>query len=302
MDIRAEVRDFLRTRRAKITPQSVGLPSDGQRRVPGLRRSEVATLAGVSIEYYSKLERGYLSGVSASVLDAIARALQLDTAEREHLYDLAQAADGSATRSRGRRRSDQQWVPRPSLQWVLDAMRDAPAIVTNGRSDLLLTNDLSRAMYSQVLAAPAVTPNFARFTFLDDASRRFYPDWDFFADITVATLRTEAGRNPHDQLLHELVGELSTLSEEFRTRWSAHDVRIHTTGTKHFRHEVVGDLVLSYETVPLISEPGLTMTVYAAEPGSSSQESLRLLASWSTGRGSAGSRSGATAGRPVAQH
>jgi hypothetical protein len=301
VDIRAEVRDFLRTRRAKITPQSVGLPSDGQRRVPGLRRSEVATLAGVSIEYYSKLERGYLSGVSGSVLDAIARALQLDTAEREHLYDLAQAADGSATRSRGRRRSDQQWVPRPSLQWVLDAMRDAPAIVTNGRSDLLLTNDLSRAMYSQVLAAPAGTPNFARFTFLDEASRRFYPDWDFFADITVATLRTEAGRNPHDQLLHELVGELSTLSEEFRTRWSAHDVRIHTTGTKHFRHEVVGDLVLSYETVPLISEPGLTMTVYAAEPGSSSQQSLRLLASWSTDQASAGTTSGAPAGRPIAQ-
>lgn len=285
VDIRTEVRDFLRTRRAKITPQSLGLPVDGYRRVPGLRRSEVAALAGVSIEYYSKLERGYLSGVSRSVLDAIAGALQLDTAEREHLYDLAQAADGTSARTRGRRRSDPHWVPRPSLQWVLDAMRDAPAIVTNGRSDLLLTNDLSRAMYAQVLAGASGTPNFARFTFLDEESRRLYPDWDFFADITVATLRTEAGRSPHDQLLHELVGELSTLSAEFRTRWSAHDVRIHTTGTKHFRHEVVGDLVLSYETVPLISEPGLTMTVYAAEPGSTSEESLRLLASWATSNG-----------------
>lgn len=279
MDNRAEVRDFLRTRRAKITPQSVGLPTDGQRRVPGLRRSEVATLAGVSIEYYSKLERGYLAGVSASVLEAIARALRLDMAEREHLFDLAQTADNGASLMRRRRRSESAWTPRPSLQWVLDGMRDAPAIVTNGRSDLLLTNDLARAMYADVLVSPK--PNFARFTFLDDAAHRFYPDWEFFADTTVATLRTEAGRSPHDQSLHELVGELSTLSPEFRTRWSAHDVRIHTTGLKHFHHEVVGDLVLTYETVPLISEPGLTMTVYAAEPGSPSAQNLRLLASWS---------------------
>lgn len=281
MDIRSEVRDFLRTRRAKISPQSVGLPVDGNRRVPGLRRSEVATLAGVSIEYYSKLERGHLAGVSGSVLDAIARALQLDMAEREHLYDLAQAADGSAARSRGRRRSDQPWSPRPSLQWVLDAMRDAPAIVTNGRSDLLVTNALSRAMYADVFAGERKTPNLARFTFLDPAARRFYPEWDVFADMTVANLRTEAGRTPHDQLLHELVGELSTLSPEFRQRWSAHDVRIHTTGTKHFHHDVVGDLYLTYETVPLVSEPGLTMTVYAAEPGSASADALALLASWS---------------------
>ncbi|HET7724786.1 MAG TPA: helix-turn-helix transcriptional regulator [Propionibacteriaceae bacterium] len=281
MDIRSEVRDFLRTRRAKITPQSVGLPVDGNRRVPGLRRSEVATLAGVSIEYYSKLERGHLSGVSGSVLDAIARALQLDMAEREHLYDLAQAADGSSSRARGRRRSEQPWTPRPSLQWVLDGMRDAPAIVTNGRSDLLVTNALSRAMYADVFAGAHGTPNFARFTFLDPTARRFYPEWDVFADMTVQTLRTEAGRTPHDQLLHELVGELSTLSPEFRKRWSAHDVRIHTTGTKHFRHDVVGDLYLTYETVPLVSEPGLTMTVYAAEPGSSSADALALLASWS---------------------
>ncbi|MHB1009340.1 MAG: helix-turn-helix domain-containing protein [Propionibacteriaceae bacterium] len=283
MDIRAEVRDFLRTRRAKISPESVGLPVDGRRRVPGLRRSEVATLAGVSIEYYSKLERGHLAGVSGSVLEAVARALQLDMAEREHLYDLAHAADGGASRSRRSRRTEQPWAPRPSLQWVLDAMRDAPAIVTNGRSDLLVTNDLSRAMYSDVFAGAHGTPNFARFTFLDPAARRFYPEWDTFADMTVATLRTEAGRTPHDQLLHELVGELSTLSPEFRKRWSAHDVRIHTTGTKHFHHAVVGHLYLTYETVPLVSEPGLSMTVYAAEPGSSSADALSLLASWSAG-------------------
>ncbi|HSN43378.1 MAG TPA: helix-turn-helix transcriptional regulator [Propionibacteriaceae bacterium] len=280
MDNRSEVHEFLTSRRAKITPEQAGLPVVGQRRVPGLRRGEVASLAGVSIEYYSKLERGQLAGVSASVLDAIARALQLDAAEREHLYDLAKAADGSTMLSRARTRADKPWKPHASLQWVLDAMRDAPAIVTNGRSDLLLTNHLSRAMYSDVLADPSGKPNFARFTFLDPAARRFFPDWNFFADSTVANLRTEAGRHPHDRALHELVGELSTRSDEFRSRWSAHDVRLHASGIKHFCHQVVGDLHLAYETVDLRSESGVHMTVYAAEPGSPSEHALQLLASW----------------------
>lgn len=280
MDNRAEVRDFLVSRRARITPQAKGLPADERRRVPGLRRTEVASLAGVSVEYYAKLERGSLAGVSASVLEAIASALELDNAEREHLFDLAREADGSAILTRPRRGGDRQWAPPPSLQWVLDGMRDAPAIVSNGRNDLLATNHLGRAMYSDLFAGATGTPNFARFTFLDPAARRFYPNWEFFADITVATLRTEAGRDPHDRRLHELVGELSTRSEEFRRRWSAHDVRIHTTGTKHFHHSVVGDLVLAYETVDLRSGPGLSMTVYAAEPGSPSESGLRLLASW----------------------
>lgn len=280
MDNRAEVRDFLLTRRARITPQQKGLPVDGRRRVPGLRRGEVAGLAGVSVEYYAKLERGSLAGVSASVLEAIADALDLDNAEREHLFDLARAANGSAILSPSRRPAERPWTPAPSLQWVLDAIRDAPAMVSNGRNDLLATNHLGRALYSDLFAGASGTPNFARFTFLDPAARRFYPNWDFFADITVATLRTEAGRSPHDRRLHELVGELSTRSEEFRLRWSAHDVRIHTTGTKHFRHSVVGDLVLAYETVDLRSGPSLSMTVYAAEPGSPSENNLRLLASW----------------------
>jgi len=158
-------------------------------------------------------------------------------------------------------------------------MRDAPALVTNGRGDLLATNLLGRAMYSDVLADPSGRPNFPRVTFLDPAARRFYPDWDFFADITVANLRTEAGRSPHDRQLHELVGELSTRSEEFRRRWSAHDVRIHTAGTKHFHHALVGDLRLAYETVDLRGEGDVAMTVYAAEPGSASEHALRLLAS-----------------------
>lgn len=280
MDNREEVREFLTSRRARIRPQQAGLPLVGQRRVPGLRRNEVATLAGVSIEYYSRLERGQLAGVSAGVLDAIARALQLDAAEREHLFDLARAADGSSLLNSRRGRAGKPWKIQPGLQWVLDAMRDAPAIVTNGRADLLATNHLARALYSDVLAEPGGRPNFARFTFLDAAARRFYRDWDFFADITVANLRTEAGRDPHDRQLHELVGELSTRSPEFRARWSAHDVRIHSSGTKHFHHAVVGDLVLAYETVDLRTDPGLSMTVYAAEPGSPFEHGLQLLASW----------------------
>ncbi len=159
-------------------------------------------------------------------------------------------------------------------------MRDAPAIIANGRGDLLAANHLGRALYSDLFADPTGKPNFARFTFLDPAARRFYPDWDFFADITVANLRTEAGRHPHDRALHELVGELSTRSDEFRRRWSAHDVRIHTSGTKHFHHSVVGDLHLAYETVDLRDDTGVALTVYAAEPGSASERALRLLASW----------------------
>ncbi len=280
MDNRAEVREFLTTRRAKITPERAGLPEDGQRRVPGLRRGEVAGLAGVSIEYYAKLERGDLAGVSAGVIEAISRALQLDPAEREHLFDLAQAATGSSMLAPRRRSSDKSWRSRQSLQWTLDAIRDTPAAVGNGRGDLLAANHLGRALYSDVYADPTGKPNFARFTFLDSAARRFYPDWDYFADITVAMLRTEAGRNPHDRQLHELVGELSTRSDEFRRRWSAHDVRIHTTGTKHFRHPIVGDLILAYETLELAAEPGIAMTVYTAEPGSPTQQALQLLASW----------------------
>ena len=289
-DNRAEAREFLNSRRAKVTPQQAGLPVVGQRRVPGLRRSEVASLAGVSVEYYSRLERGQLTGVSASVLDAIARALQLDAAEREHLYDLARAADGTNLYNRARRSTDKPWQPQPGLQWILDAMRDAPAAIGNGRGDLLAANHLGRALYTDLLADPSGKPNFARFTFLDPAARRFYPDWDYFADITVAMLRTEAGRSPHDRKLHELVGELSTRSEEFRRRWSAHNVRIHSSGTKHFHHPVVGDLTLAYVTVDLRLEASVSMTVYAAEPGSPSEHALQLLASWAATASEAGVR------------
>jgi transcriptional regulator with XRE-family HTH domain len=280
VDNRAEVREFLTSRRAKITPERAGLPPVRHRRVPGLRRSEVAALAGMSVEYYSKLERGSLGGVSAGVLDAIARALQLDEAERAHLFHLAHAADGTTAAMRPRRRGPQQWTARPALQWVLDTVTTGPAIIGNGRSDLLAANHLGRAMYSDVYADPGAAPNFARFTFLDSAAHRFYPEWDLAADMTVANLRTAAGKDPHDKVLHDLVGELSTRSEEFRRRWGAHDVRTHGSGTKRFHHHVVGDLTLAYESLDLRAEPGLTLTVYAAEPGSPTAHALALLASW----------------------
>jgi transcriptional regulator with XRE-family HTH domain len=277
VDNRTAARDFLTSRRAKVTPEQAGIPAGGQRRVPGLRRSEVAALAGMSVEYYAKLERGNLAGVSAGVLDAISRALLLDEAERAHLLRLAHEADGSSAILR--RRRPKQWTIRPNLRWSLDAIT-APAILVNHRQDLLAANHLGRAMYSDVYGVPASTPNFGRFTFLDSAARRFYPDWDLAADMLVANLRTAAGKDPHDKGLHDLVGELSTRSDDFRRRWGAHNVRTHGTGTKTFRHHIVGDLVLAYESLDLRAEPDVTLTIYSAEPESPTAHALTLLASW----------------------
>ncbi len=284
VDNRAEVREFLTSRRSRISPERAGLPAGPRRRVPGLRRSEVAALADVSVEYYAKLERGHLAGVSPAVLEAVARALRLDEAEREHLLNLARAADGSDALARPRRRATRQWTPHRSLQWTLDAVTGGPAFVRNGRMDVLAANPLARAFYADVYADPHNQANLARFNFLDPASRRFYPDWDLAADVAVAILRTEAGRNPHDKELHDLVGELSTRSDAFRTRWGAHNVRHHGTGTKRFHHAAVGALTLAYEGLEMATEPGLTLTVYTAEPGSPSDEGLRLLASWAADR------------------
>ncbi|MFI1760384.1 helix-turn-helix transcriptional regulator [Streptomyces sp. NPDC020571] len=281
MDNRDEVREFLTSRRAKISPEQAGLPSSSRRRVPGLRRSEVAALADVSVEYYAKLERGNLAGVSPAVLEAVARALQLDDAERAHLLHLAQAADGTDALTRPRRRRPKgQWTPHRSLQWTLDAITAGPAFVRNGRMDILAANQLARAFYDDVYATPGNQANLARFNFLDPASHGFYPDWDAFADVAVAILRTEAGRNPYDKGLHDLIGELSTRSDDFRTRWGAHNVRHHGTGTKRFHHHAVGELTLAFEGLEMAAEPGLTLTIYTAEPGSPSEQALRLLASW----------------------
>ncbi len=289
MDNRDEVREFLTSRRARLSPREVGLPSAGRRRVPGLRRSEVASLAGVSVEYYARIERSGLAGVSPSVLHALARALRLDEAERAHLLHLAEAAEGTSTLLRPRRSSARPWTPPPSLQWVLDTITGGPAIVRNGRMDLLATNALGRAMHSPLYDRTAAgVPNFARYTFLDDDSRNFYPDWGTAADISVEILRTEAGRAPHDRQLQDLVGELSTLSPEFARRWSSHEVRLHGAGTKTFHHPAVGDLVLAYESVDMLSEAGLTLTIYAAEPASRTADALRLLASWAATNAVAG--------------
>ncbi|MDQ0374701.1 helix-turn-helix transcriptional regulator [Cellulomonas humilata] len=282
MDNRADVREFLMSRRAKVTPDSAGVIGGTNRRVPGLRRSEVAALAGVSVEYYAKLERGAIGGASASVLDAVARALQLDDTERAHLFDLARAADGIPSSGRARRRGTRSATPRPSLQWALSAITDGVAFVRDQRQDLLATNALGRAFYSPVIGDGGRTPNLARFQFLDPAARDFYPDWDLFAQMCVAIMRADAGRDPHDKGLQDLVGELSTRSETFRRLWGAHDVRTHGAGTKRFHHPVVGELTLAYEELAITAEPGQVLMVYTAEPGSPSAERLRLLASWAT--------------------
>lgn len=278
MDNRTETRDFLSTRRAKITPEQAGLAAyGGNRRVPGLRRGEVAMLAGVSVEYYTRLERGNLAGVSESVLESLANALQLDDAERAHLYDLARAASDGG---KARRRPIRKQAIRPGVQLTLDAISGSPAFIRNGRLDLLATNSLGRALYSDIYDSPAGPPNHARFLFLDPRSRDFYTDWERAANDTVAIMRTEAGRDPYDRGLSDLVGELSTRSEEFRVRWASHNVRQHYTGKKHFRHRIVGDLHLLYEALELSADAGLTLTVYNAEPGTGTEDALRLLASW----------------------
>lgn len=283
----SEVRDFLVTRRAKITPERAGLTIYGaNRRVPGLRREEVAMLAGVSADYYTRLEKGNLAGVSDSVLDAVANALQLDEAERVYLFDLARAANSTGrphTRAGQRRRSPHRVSP--IVQRILDSMTSTAAFVRNGRLDILATNPLARALYSPVFDSPTRTseqtpPNLARFGFLDPAALDFFPDYGKSCHTSVAILRTEAGRDPHDKGLSDLIGELCTRSEDFRTRWAAHDVRLHRTGVKCFRHPVVGELTLDFEAMQLTTDTSLTLTAYTAQPDSPSAESLQLLASW----------------------
>jgi transcriptional regulator with XRE-family HTH domain len=277
VDTRSEIREFLTSRRARLTPDQVRLPDYGARRVPGLRREEVAVLAGVSVPYYTRLERGDMSGASESVLAALARALRLDDAEREHLFDLARATQPSATAPRRRRSAHRV---RPSVQHILDSMAGAAAFVRNGRLDILAANALGRALYADLFAGAAEPPNTARFIFFDPRARVLYVDWDKAANDTVGVLRAEAGRDPYDRGLSDLVGELSTRSEEFRTRWAAHNVRQHIAGMKHFRHAVVGELSLTYDRLELAADPGLTMFAYTAEPGSKSAEALSLLGSW----------------------
>jgi len=276
MDTRSEVREFLSTRRARLTPDRAGLPVfGGNRRVPGLRREEVSLLAGVSVDYYTRLERGDLSGVSDSVLDALSRALQLDDAETAHLFDLARTANASPVARRPRKKAE---AIRPSIQRLLDAMTGAPALVRSSSFDYLGANDLGRALYSPHFDDPS--PNSVRFAFLNPVAHEFYPDWDRVTRELVAAMRSEAGRNPFDRRFSDLVGELSTRSDRFRTLWAAHDVRFHRSGVKRLRHPIVGEIELVYESFELPADPGLRMSTYTAEPGTPSEDKLKMLASW----------------------
>jgi transcriptional regulator with XRE-family HTH domain len=243
--------------------------------VPGLRREEVASLAGMSVEYYKRLERGNVTGASELVLEGLARALQLDDAERAHLFDLARAASPVAAK---RSRPVKQKI-RPVVQRILDQI-GAPATVRNARLDYLGANALGRALYAPVFDSREQPVNSARFTFLDPAAADFYPEWDRVASELVAHLRSEAGRNPYDRQLSDLIGELSTRSDEFRVRWAAHNVRFHRTGAKQIHHPVVGELDLSYESMAVSADDGLSIAIFTAEPGSATQQALDLLGSW----------------------
>ncbi|MCV7302970.1 helix-turn-helix domain-containing protein [Mycobacterium barrassiae] len=278
LDLRTEIREFLRSRRARIAPEQAGLPAyGGNRRVKGLRREEVALLAGVSVDYYVRMERGNLGGASDGVLHALASALQLDEAERDHLFHLArQSGPGS-----GQRRRRPASAVRSTLQQVLDAVSGAPAWICNGRYDVLAMNQFARALYSPVLADPRRPANTARFVYLaPEAARDFFVDYDQIAGDLAAKLRMEAGRNPHDQELIALVGELSTCSELFRRRWASQDVRLQRSGRKRLQHPIVGRLDLDVESLELPVDPGLHLIVYTAPAGTPTADNLALLASW----------------------
>ncbi|MDJ1136940.1 helix-turn-helix transcriptional regulator [Streptomyces iconiensis] len=276
------VRKFLSTRRGRITPQQAGLPVFGvKRRVTGLRREEVALLAGMSVDYYIRLERGNLSGASDSVLDSLSHALRLDDAERAYLYDLARAATAS-----GRRPPAATGRIRPVVQRMLDAMTDLPAYLRNGRFDVLAANSLGQALYAPVYDSPLFAQrgpvNTARFLFLDPGSADFWPEWEKAANDSVAYLRTETGRSPQDKALTDLIGELSTKSDEFARRWARHDVKFHRSGLKRLHHPLIGNLALPYEALELPTDPGLCITVYSPEPDSSERQALDLLANWTS--------------------
>ncbi|BCY09115.1 helix-turn-helix transcriptional regulator [Actinoplanes sp. L3-i22] len=279
MDNRDEVRAFLTSRRAKVSPEQAGIPAYGSRRVAGLRRGEVAALAGVSVEYYTRLERGNLAGVSDSVLDAVARALRLDDTETTHLHHLARAAGPTPARLRTRR--DRVPEIRPAVRRVLDSMTGVPAFLRNHRFDLLATNPLGLALYAPMYTAGATTAvNSMRFNFLNPQAQAFYPDWPQVAQSAVAALRIAAARHPDDQQLMNLIGELSMRSEPFRGWWATQDVYVHRHGVKRFRHPAVGDLELAFEGFELTGEDNLTMLTYSAEPGTPSGDGLELLAAW----------------------
>ncbi|MFJ2740640.1 helix-turn-helix domain-containing protein [Streptomyces sp. NPDC087440] len=288
LDTRAELSEFLRTRRARLQPEDVGLPNFGRhRRVPGLRREELAQLAGVSVAYYTRLEQGNGRNVSGEVLDAIARALRLTDAEHSHLLHLAKP------KAHKKKRGARPQRVRPALLQLVDAMDGVPAYVVGRRSDILGWNRMAAALFGDWGALPAEERNWARLCFLNPSSRELFVDWEQKAADMVSFLRMDAGCYPNDPLLSALVGELSVKSEEFRTLWARHDVREKGHGVKRMRHAVVGDLTLSYETLRLPDDHEQSLVTYHAEPGTESEAGLRLLASVGVGRGVVGSAPGA---------
>ncbi len=290
LDSRAELSEFLRTRRARLQPADVGLPDFGRhRRVPGLRREELAQLAGVSVAYYTRLEQGNGRNVSGEVLDAIARALRLTDAEHSHLTHLARPTDHK------KKRAGRPQRVRPALLQLVDALDGVPAYVVGRRSDILGWNRMAAALFGDWGALPQQERNWARICFLHEGARELFVDWDQKASDMVSFLRMEAGCFPNDPRLSALVGELSVKSEEFRRLWATHDVREKGHGVKRLRHALVGELTLSYETLRLPDDHDQSLVTYHAEPGSESEVGLRLLASWGTGRGVVGSAPGAGA-------
>ncbi|NNN30333.1 helix-turn-helix domain-containing protein [Streptomyces sp. S3(2020)] len=266
--------DFLRSRRGRIQPDEVGLASHGRRRVPGLRREEVAQLAGVSVDYYIRLEQGRGPSVSDAVLDAIARVLRMD--ETEHAYLLAVARP---PKKGGRRRSAPR--VRPGVQLLLDSMERTPAFVLGPGMEVLAWNALGDALLGLSRMAPA-RRNIVRQLFLEPGGRDLYPDFAAVAAQTVAHLRLSAGARPDDPVLRELVGELSLKSEDFRRLWADHQVRACMYGVKRVRHPVAGLLTLPYESLVLPEAPDQTLVVYTPEPGSETAERLALLGSWAS--------------------
>ncbi len=279
MDSRKDIQEFLTSRRARLNPEQAGLASFGdKRRVTGLRREEVAMLAGVSMDYYARLERGQLAGASESVLEAVARALQLDDAERQHLFDLARNSETTMSR-RPRRPKPAAAGPRPAVMAILAGMTSIPAYVRTARMEIVAANELCQSLYGGALDDERLPLNLARYLFLDPHSRGFFLDWDAVADDLAGALRVQAGRDPRDRELSDLIGELSTRSDEFVTRWARQNVRLHRTARKRLHNRIVGDIELTGNALEL-SGDDLVMIAYTADVGSQAEDQLKLLATW----------------------
>jgi transcriptional regulator with XRE-family HTH domain len=299
VDHRQDVQDFLASRRARVSPEQVGLPSyGGKRRVPGLRREEVAMLAGLSVDYYARLERGNLTGASESVLEAVARALLLDDAERQHLFDLARHTTTAAPRTPRRKPAA---APRPAVGAILAGMTTIPAYVRTSRMEIVAANELCRALYGGVLDEDRLPLNLARYVFLDPHSRGFFLDWDKVADDLVGSLRTQAGRNPRDTALSDLIGELSTRSDEFVARWARQNVRLHRTARKRLHNRVVGDIELTGNALELPGDE-LTLIAYTADVGSQAEDQLQLLATWTATQHTTTQHTATDPARPAPTH